>query len=278
MRTRSAAATAGGTGLWFHETGPLDTVPILFLHPSGANAGTWDAHLDRLIDHHCVAIDLPGHRYSQTVPWESLEATADQVADFIAGHLGGRAHVIGLSLGGSVALRLMARHPDRLDHVIVDGAAALPSRTAWLLEAGVSVVSSWLHTRAVSRALAAGLGIPRDSQEAETFAAGLRAIPPRVFRRAFCQAQRVRMPPDPAAITAPVLLVAGERDPRTTRISNATLARTLPRAEARFVPGVGHAWMTKHPDEHVAMVGAWIADQPLPDLLEVESTPPVRAD
>jgi pimeloyl-ACP methyl ester carboxylesterase len=107
----------------------VGVTPIVFLHPSGSNATAWDRHLDALrTEHRCLALDLPGHRHSRGVPWESLESTADDVADLIIQQAGGQAHVVGLSLGGSVALTLMARHPELLDHVIVDGAAALPTR------------------------------------------------------------------------------------------------------------------------------------------------------
>jgi pimeloyl-ACP methyl ester carboxylesterase len=99
-------------GLYTRQVGPPDSVPIVFLHPSGSNATAWDNHLDVLGRHHrCVAVDLPGHRYSRGMPWISLAAAAESVADLIDGSLGGRAHLVGLSLGGSVALTVLEQHP-----------------------------------------------------------------------------------------------------------------------------------------------------------------------
>jgi pimeloyl-ACP methyl ester carboxylesterase len=117
--------------------------------------------------------------------------------------------------------------------------------------------------------MASALGV--SSEDVAAFAAGMRAIPPKVFRRAFCQAQDVRITAAHLRADAPTLLVAGAHDPRATRESNATLAALLPRAEARFLPGAGHAWMASRPELHVQMVHAWIAGEPLPHELRPET-------
>lgn len=260
---------AAADGLLCETHGSSGGIPIVFLHPSGSNAAAWAPHLQALVQNHrCLAVDLPGHRYSRQVDWVSLARTADAVADVIATQTGGRAHVVGLSLGGSVALTMMARRPEVLAHVVVDGAGALPNRWAWALKAGVSAVSPVLHTRLAIRAIGAALGV--STGEMATFADGLRAIPPGVFRRAFCQAQDVRVTDELLRFDQPVLFVAGEREPAVTRLSNATLAAALPHATARFMPGLGHAWMVTRPQLHVEMVRCWIEEQPLPSDLRAE--------
>lgn len=268
-----AAAPAAADSLFFEAHGSPGGTPIVFLHPSGSNASAWAPHLQGLTPRHrCLGVDLPGHRHSRHVDWVSLACTADAVADLIAAQAGGRAHVVGLSLGGSVALTLMACRPEVLDHVVVDGAGALANRWAWALKAAVSAVSPVLHTRPVIRAMGAALGV--SAKEVPSFADGLRVIPPSVFRRAFCQAQEVRITDELLRFDRPVLLVAGERDPAATRMSNATLAAALPYATARFLPGVGHAWMATRSRLHVEMVRCWIEDQPLPGDLRAEVLPP----
>jgi pimeloyl-ACP methyl ester carboxylesterase len=170
--------------------------------------------------------------------------------------------VIGLSLGGSVALTMMARHPEVLDHVVVDGAGALPNRLAWAFKAAVRAMSPVLHTRGAIRAMGAALSV--NAEELPSFADGLRAIPPSVFRRAFCQAQDVRITDALLEFDKSVLFVAGERDPSATRVSNATLANALPLAAARFMPGLGHAWMTTRPGLHVEWSAAGLNTSPCP--------------
>lgn len=274
MTTTAGASVDGVAQLHVDSSGRPQGTPIVFLHPSGSNASAWEQHRRALGGtHHCLAVDLPGHRCSRAVGWQSLEATADLIAAFIRNRAGGRAHVVGLSLGGSVALTLMARHQEVLDHVIVDGAGAVANPWAWLLKGAITTVSPALHSRLMIRAMASALQVA--PAELPSFAAGMRAIAPSVFRRAFCQAQDVRVTERLLDFRGPTLLVAGERDPRATRKSNATLAALLPEAEARFLPGAGHAWMAARPQLHIQMVNAWILGDPLPAELPTETAVPL---
>ena len=72
----------------------------------------WAEQVRHLSDRfHCVTIDLPGNGASHEVPWRSFDDSAAAVAAVIAATPAGHAHVVGLSLGGYVAITLIARHP-----------------------------------------------------------------------------------------------------------------------------------------------------------------------
>jgi pimeloyl-ACP methyl ester carboxylesterase len=79
-----------------------------------------------LADEFCVvAVDLPGHGVLVDEPFE-LEAAADHVGDLIATVLGRPAVVVGLSLGGYVAMALAARRPELVRALVLSGATAEP--------------------------------------------------------------------------------------------------------------------------------------------------------
>jgi pimeloyl-ACP methyl ester carboxylesterase len=79
-----------------------------------------------LADEFCVvSIDLPGHGVLVDEPFE-LEAAADHVGDVIATALGRPAVVVGLSLGGYVAMALAARRPELVRGLVLSGATAEP--------------------------------------------------------------------------------------------------------------------------------------------------------
>lgn len=72
----------------------------------------WTQQVDDLAEYHCLVPDLPGFGHSADDNWLSLADTADRVADVIRAQTpDGRAHDVGLSLGGLVGLHLAVRHP-----------------------------------------------------------------------------------------------------------------------------------------------------------------------
>jgi pimeloyl-ACP methyl ester carboxylesterase len=72
---------------------------------------------------------------------------------------------LALSLGGSVAHELLARRPELLDRVVIDGCSALPWWGTPLLKAGVDPVSAFLHTGVVVDAVGRALGVGRGHED-----------------------------------------------------------------------------------------------------------------
>jgi pimeloyl-ACP methyl ester carboxylesterase len=175
--------------------------------------------------------------------------------------------VVGLSLGGSIALELLATRPELLDHVVVDGCGVLSSRLTGPMKVGVSVISPFLRFAPVARLIGRAFGVqPGDGLD--DFVAQMQAVEPRSFRRAFADANDTRITPGLLASPCPTLLVAGERELGHVRASNRLLAERMPRAEARMVPRANHGWgPAQYPDLHRRMIVAWLEDHPLPDAL-----------
>lgn len=74
-----------------------------------------------------------------------------------------RAHIIGLSLGSSIALSLLSTAPEVVDHAIVDGAGVLPLSGFFIIKAGIRVLQPFLHTNIVIRTIAHTLNIPDEN-------------------------------------------------------------------------------------------------------------------
>ncbi|HLB45088.1 MAG TPA: alpha/beta hydrolase [Candidatus Limnocylindrales bacterium] len=253
--------------LHVYESGDRGASAVVFLHGAGVSGRMWSTHMARLSGYHCLAPDLPGHGRSNGIPWQSVEHTTDLIIELIETRIPTRrAHLVGLSLGGSLAHALLARRPDLLERVIIDGSGVLPwwGNAPFLL--GIAAISPFLHTRPVIAMLSRSVGgIPRADQ------ADIRLASRRAFRRAFGDAFAVRMTAAEVAATCPTLLVAGERE-TSVRPSNAGLAALMPHATARFVRGTGHGWLGMKPTLHREMVEAWLANQELPAGLEPETT------
>jgi len=263
------------TSLAIREAGQPGPPTVVLLHGVGNNGSMWTDLMARLSDYHCLAPDLPGHGRSRAIPWKSRAESARLIAALIEERAAdGRAHVVGLSLGGSIALELLATQPHVLDHVIVDGCGAVSSPLAGPLKFGVSVISPFLRFAPVARLIGRAFGVtPGDGLDA--FVAQMQAVDARSFRRAFADANDVRLTPRLLAAPCPTLLVAGERELRHVRASNRLLSERMPHAEARMMPGASHGWgPSQFPDIHMRMVAAWIAGRQLPGELVAETTAP----
>jgi pimeloyl-ACP methyl ester carboxylesterase len=106
--------------------GPAGAPAIVFVHGTRLTRTMWRAQVDDLRDaYRVIALDLPGHGVLANQPF-TVTAAADEVARVIDEAAGGRAVVVGLSLGGYVAMELAARRPELVRGLVLSGATAEP--------------------------------------------------------------------------------------------------------------------------------------------------------
>jgi pimeloyl-ACP methyl ester carboxylesterase len=229
---------------------------IVFLHGVGASGWMWWRQLPAFADHLCLNVDLPGHGRSSDVPWVSLAETADQVAALVgARSRTGTAHVVGLSLGGHVALELLDHHHDVVDRAVLSGVTAEPWPRRWLLGPQLRLTTAMLRSRRLVAAQARALGLPPEAQVA--FAEGVRAMSPATYRRIGVEVACYRVPSSLATVVTPTLVLAGGKESEMIRAAVRVIPALMPRAAGRVVPGVGHGWNVEAAEEFNATVRAW---------------------
>jgi pimeloyl-ACP methyl ester carboxylesterase len=113
-------------GAAYDVDGPSDGPPIIFVHGTRLTRTMWRPQMEGLRDtYRVVALDLPGHGRLADRHFTVADA-ADAVADAIETAGGGHAVVVGLSLGGYVAMDLATRRPELLRALVLSGATAEP--------------------------------------------------------------------------------------------------------------------------------------------------------
>ena len=253
--------------MYVHESGPVGRQSIFFLHGSGSNGAMWKSHMASLANYHCLAPDLPGFGRSNHQEWTTIEHVVNELVDLIRGHaIEEKVHLVGLSLGGTLAIQLLSVVPGLLESVIVDGAGVLPIRGLSLMKIGLRILQPFLHTDLVTKLISQSM-VKIPEEDYEDFKKGMLAVHPPSFTRALIKAKQTGQPPGLKYAPGRVLFVAGEREPKTTLRSNAMLAELMPNALCRVVLGVGHGWMSEEPDIHIRMVEAWIRNISLPHEL-----------
>ena len=128
---RVASKREGTSSAPEHEPDPRPT--IVFLHGTVLSGAAWATQIAALGDaFHCLAPDLPGHGTSADTPF-TIDRAAEDVAELIVREAhDGRAIVVGLSLGGYVAMTVAERWPERVAGLVVSGASAEPVGVASL--------------------------------------------------------------------------------------------------------------------------------------------------
>jgi len=136
-------------------------VPQLLVHGLGGSSVTWVEVMGGLAEHGpVVAVDLPG--FGRTAPREDDELTVRGYVRFVldvADALGwDRFELHGNSMGGLVAVLLAARHPDRVERLVLVS-PALPPRTPLGLLVPARATVDGMAPVAVSTLSAAVLGV-----------------------------------------------------------------------------------------------------------------------
>ena len=193
-----------------------------------------------------IAIDYPGFGADAgagAVPPDlSIAAIADRTAGLLHQLGVSRAVVLGMSMGGYVALAFAARFPERLAGLILADTRATPDSPAAL--AGRAQALETLATRGVDAYLTGSL--PRllapDAPAAvlaatralavtrpEALEAGIRALRDRPDRTA-----------DARAVACPALVICGALDQVSPPGEMKELAASIPGATFVEIPGAGH--------------------------------------
>lgn len=230
---------------------------VILLHGWAMNGAVWGDFADTLAAHFRLHIvDLPGHGFSQDI---ALAPTLDAAAHTLTSVLPHRAHWIGWSLGGTLALATALRMPHVVDRLVL--IAASPSFVAsrdWpagmpepvfatfekQLEAGVETT--------LRRFLALQmLGVPDAQARARALAQACLTRPAATrhsLEAGLALLRSTQLVDALPTLEPATLIVQGTLDRLVTPDSARELARRLPRAEITEIANAGHAPFVSHSD------------------------------
>lgn len=124
--TASQPDTASSESLFFTSLNPLAPITIVLLHVGMSSHLEWSHTWPKLSEYHLLIPDLPQHSRSRHVKPFSFGLAADHIAQIIKENAhDGRAHMVGLSTGGFIAMEVIKRHPDVVASAFLSGATPL---------------------------------------------------------------------------------------------------------------------------------------------------------
>lgn len=240
---------------------------VVLLHGLGVSSWMWnDVTAELSHDHRCITVDLPGNGRSADVPWVSLDTAATAVVAATATLAGGPVHVVGLSLGGYVALRMLANHPDAIATAIVSGITLRPLTPRGLWRTLTWMGAPVLRSRPAAQLSARALQLPDESRP--LYINDLRTLTNRTIRRVYAEVIDFVPPAQLVTRTQPLLAVAGGLEVTAVRTGLNDIIGAAPNATAAIAPGLQHGWAGQDPALFAAMVRARVAGDPLPPGLD----------
>ena len=212
--------------------------PLLLLHGNGEDGSYFVHQMESFSRRYTVyALDTRGHGQSPrgTGPF-TLARFAQDLLDFMDEQKLERAHILGFSDGGNIALTFALAHPERVDRLVLNGANLDPSG----VKPSVQIPIVWGYRLA---SLFAGRS-PEARRHAEML--GLMVNEPHISPEAL------------EALPMPVLVIAGTRDmirEEHTRL----IAGALPHSRLVLLPG-DHFIAAKNPHAFNKAVEAFLSD------------------
>lgn len=260
--TRPIPATTGMVaGLHYESAGHGPAVVLI--HGAGLDSRMWDEQFE-ILSNDFVVIRYDTRGFGRSAPASEpfshvgdLETVLDEVGV-------SSASLVGLSLGGAIALNFALTHPDRIDRLLlvgpaVPGAGAMPEepdrfqRIVRLAAEGrtPAAVDEWLAGPHMSPAMANPRiaptirGLAMDNQRTWIPGAILSTpVAPPAARRLH-------------HVRAPTAVLVGGRDDRSVRQQGTLVAERVPGARLTVLPEAGHVPNLEAPESF----NQWLLDE-----------------
>ena len=200
--------------------------PLILLHGNGEDCGYFVHQMEPFAKHfRVIAIDTRGH--GQTPRGEasfSIRQFAEDLLDFMNLHQIEKAHILGFSDGGNIAMVFALMHPERVEKLILNGAnlnaSGVKRKVQIPIEIGYRIAKIFATKSPAARKNAEMLGVMVNDPNVKA--------------------------EELSCIQNPTLVIAGEKDmikDSHTRL----IAKSIPGAMLSIIPG-NHFIANKNPD------------------------------
>jgi len=274
MTEGSSPTGPGGrtaAGIAFDDRGSGS--PVVLLHAGVADRRMWDPQLPVLTAAHRV-IRYDARGFGESLPPLGPWSQHTDLLGLLDELLIARTHLVGASMGAGIAVEAALARPGSIQSLVLaaPGGALLDDSPAELRPVWAAEVDA-LDQGDLDGAVEVNLRAWVDGPErpAEAVDPGVRAFVGRMQREAFElpdwdqeTAPEHELSPPAAArlseLTCPILVVVGEADQPSVRVTAERLASEAPNARLALWPGVAHMLTLERPDAFAGLVLDFLED------------------
>ena len=237
------------------EYGAHNSQTIILLHGGGLSWWNYRDVAQLLSDRfHVVLPILDGHADSDA-PFTSIDDNATRIIAYIDQHFGGNVLAVGgLSLGGQIAVEMLAQRPDICRFALLESTLVKPSRLIHaLIKPTFGMSYGLIKQKWFAEMQAAYLGIPQklfDDYYRDT------CMITKEDMIAFLQSNSVySIKPALRNTQAKVHIVFGSKEQSLIRTSEKLLNHTLLGSTLEILPGYSHGDLSlNHPDQYALIL------------------------
>jgi 3-oxoadipate enol-lactonase len=240
-------------GLFYQDHNPGGHQTVLLIHGLGATSDSWQLQTPTLAaaGYRVLAPDLPGFGQSPYSAPLTVLGMASSLDRLLRSLNAAPAHVVGISMGGAVALQLAVDFPGSVKRlVLVNTFARLRPRGiyGWLVFANRLLLVRLTGLPAQARVIS-GRIFPKPGQE--TLRQGLYEqilqADPRAYRAAIWALGTFNLLPRVTGLRVPTLVVTAEDD-RSVPPANQAQLLAIPDARQVVIASAGHGVTAESPD------------------------------
>ena len=234
--------------IFYTEEGPAEGLPAIFLHGFPFNHSMWLGQL-KAVGGFCraVAYDTKGHGLSDVGDGQySIEGHVDDLIGVLDALRIKRAVIVGLSMGGYIALRALERNPERfLAAVLCDTRSEADTNDARVRRfAGVKTVKlegSAVFADTFVKAIFAQESFARKPEAVAMIHQIIESTPPlSLAGTLLALASRTDTTPSLGSIRIPTLIMVGEHDGVTPVDASRAMHERISGSTLHVIPGAGH--------------------------------------
>lgn len=232
---------------------------VLLLHGGGLSWWNYRKVAEVLAsDYHVVLPVLDGHAGSAE-SFTTIETNATRIIRYIDEHFAGKITVLGgLSLGGQIALEILAQRPEICQYAFVESALVKPMRlTHTLIGPTFGMCYGLIKQKWFARLQAEYLGIPKELFN-DYFRDTCKISKADMI--AFMKANSMyTIKPGLSETKAKVKILAGSKEQKSIWDSAALLNQAIPGSNMEILDGLRHGDLSiNHPQHYGRMLTEWI--------------------
>jgi len=243
--------------------------PLVFLHGVGGGAGGFEPQLAHFgTRRRAIAWDMPGYGGSAPLPAMTFPALADALARLLDRLRVERADLVGHSMGGMVALEMMAQHAARCRSLTlvatspVFGSADGTFQRDFLAQRLGPLDAGRTMQELAPVLVADMIGQDPDPAGVARATAAMAAVSAATYRASLTCLTTFDRRALLGAIAVPTLVVAAERDRAAPPAGMERMAARIPGARYHCVAGSGHLLPLERPAEFNALLDGFLAALP----------------